>query len=239
MNRGLYSAGVGMASAERMLDSISHNLANASTQGYKRDAIVFNESLERVMYANGGTGARIGTLGSGPGQSEKVTIFEAGTISTTGNPMDIALEDPDIMIAVQTPAGTRYTRGGALSVSADGFLTNAGAAILNENGEPIRVFGREPKIEHNGSVTIDGREIAKISFARGTFSKVGAGLFLSEDAAATPGRIRVGAIESSNVNAISEMVALIRLNRAFELAQKSSQTHDQSTEKLIQSLQAR
>lgn len=228
-----------MASAERMLDAISHNLANASTHAYKRDAIVFNESLERVMYANNGTGDRIGSLGSGPINLEKVTIFEPGTISATGNPMDIALEDPDVMIAVQSPVGIRFTRGGALNISSDGQLTSAGLPVLGQNGEPIRVFGREPKIEENGSVTVEGREVARISFARGDFSKVGAGVFEASEVQPAQGRIRVGAIEASNVNAISEMVALIRLNRAFELAQKSSQTHDQSTEKLIQSLQSR
>lgn len=243
MQRGLYSAATGMAVSDRWMEVISQNLANVSTAAYKRDLMVFNEGLERQMYADGGQGSRLGAMGSGPQTKAIYTVWEQGTVQATGRPYDMALATNEGMFAVQTPQGVAYTRDGSFRRSVDGNLVDKlGNAVLDTQGRQITLSEGDIKVSMTGEVTVGERSVAQIAVFTGQFAKAGDNLYASTDASLMDDgqfEVRQGCLESSNVNAIEEMVAMIRLNRGFELAQKSVQSQDESTSRLIQSLSER
>lgn len=230
-----------MSIAERWIETISHNLANASTTAFKRDLFIFNEGLDRALAANGGTGANVGRLGAGPAMVSTATVWEVGNTTPTGNPLDLAITTAPGMFHVRTPRGDFYTRDGAFALGPDRqIVTKNGAEVLDIDGQPIVLPRGQLTIAPDGSIDVDGTVIAQIAFVTGTFTKVGDGMFDSSDPVpAQAGQVQVqqGFVEASNVNAIEEMIAMIRLNRAFEMAQRSATSQDESTAKLLRILQ--
>jgi flagellar basal-body rod protein FlgF len=225
MQRGVYSGATAMASAQQALDIVANNLANAATVGFKRDGAAFDDGLIRAVAARGGTGETLGSIGSGAVMKEFYTD-----------------PDSDAAFAVQTPGGVRYTRNGSFAVNSDRTLVDRdGRPVLDGQGQPIRLPGDGAvSVEPDGSVRQGDQTVGQVAVFRGTFRKVGNGLFSSTDAALTDApRVQAGVLEQSNVNAVQEMVAMIRLNRAFELAQRSIQSQDEGTQRLLQALQGR
>lgn len=232
-----------MSAANQWLDVISQNLANVSTTGFKRDVIAFNEGLIREMRAQGGQGQALGLLGAGASAKGQYTIFDQGNLSTTGNALDLGLAQENGMFAVQTESGRFFTRDGAFTLNQDRQLTSIdGGLVLDDQGNPITLPAGKVIIASDGQISVDDQPVARLGIHEGQFSKVGSGLYscpaprlLDSDEV----QVRQGVVESSNVNAVEEMIAMIRLNRAFEMAQKSVQSQDEATQRLIQSLQDR
>src|SRR4051812_346013 len=117
MNRGIYSTASGMLAAQQSMDVITNNLANASTIGFKRDGIAFANAIEQQLQSGGG---RIGSLGTGPTSTGQYTVFEAGAIMATNNPLDVAIGSEKGTFAVQTGNGQiAYTRDGSFEIDAN------------------------------------------------------------------------------------------------------------------------
>ena len=164
-----------MVAQQHRLDSISNNLANANTSGYKRDVSVhkaFPELLLRRMNDNGviqfpyrnepvgsiDKAPVAGRIGTGVEQNEVFTIFEQGSVRQTENPFDMALEGEGFF-AVDTPYGERYTRNGSFTVGSEGLLvTQQGFPVLGNDGNPIAVK------ENNFVVDDEGRVFANERF---------------------------------------------------------------------------
>lgn len=237
MNRGLYTAASGMSSSQVWLDTVANNLANASATGYKRDEVEFEESLLRELRSNGGRGKVVGDMQSGPLVSKITTSFERGSTIATGNGLDVAIETPTGMFAIETKGGPKYSRAGSFTLNQNRELTDQeGHRVLDQDLRPIRIDGDgSVKIGPDGTVE-PGRQ--KVGVFNGTFEKVGLNLFsargrvsLQENAILTP-----GALESSNVNVVATMIEMIQVQRLFEMAQKSVQNHDETTAQLIKTL---
>ena len=239
MNRGIYSSAKAMQTTTQWMDVISNNLANASTDGYKTDTIAFADVLVKNMYANGGSGKFLGSVGNGPDAVVESTDMKLGPVRSTGNPLDIALQNPTEMLAINADGKTQYTRDGALKVSPDMFLvTQRGFQVLDDRGQPIKV-GKEGivQISPNGEVIQGTQEIAKLGVYTGTFTKEGNNLW----SAPQPTRVNdpalaTASLEGSNVDAVATMVDLIKINRHFEMSQKSIHTQDDMTAKLFEIL---
>lgn len=228
-----------MMSAQQQLDVVTHNLANASTAGYKKDGVVFNDTLSRALY--GDDGRFVGNLGAGSELSGKYTSMEVGSISMTGNPLDIAIQTPEGFFAVEAPTGMHYTRDGSFTLNSNRELVNKqGLPVLDSNSNKITLPQGQIEVSSGGNVSVDGIEVAKLGIFEGQAEKIGNGLFrgitMQEQ---TDPSLLAGAIEGSNVNAIEEMIAMIRLNRIYEMAQRGAQSQDDMTQKLIQSAQNR
>jgi flagellar basal-body rod protein FlgF len=241
MNRGIYSTATGMVAAQRWMDVTANNLANASTNGFKRDGLVFNDAMERELAASGGFGTRLGSLGVGATPQGEYTVFEGGPVTATGNPLDMAIEGDKGMFAVRTPGGVRYTRDGSFSLNANRELvTKNGHQVLDERLEPITLPAGKLDVSNEGALSIDGKAAGTIGIFEGTFTKEGDNLYSAVSAKkAESGGVRTHAIEGSNVNAVEAMISMITLSRSFELAQKSITQQDELTQRLIQSLQDR
>lgn len=236
MNRGIYATANGMVAAQQMLDVIAQNLANASTTGYKRDAIAFDEALVRELRDDNGA---LGTLGIGPEEQSRFTIFDAGPITSTGNDLDVAIRSQAGAFAIQTDHGVRYTRDGSFTRSSDGQLvTHQGFPVLDDQGRPISLpEGGELDIGADGTVSNDGLSLAKLGVFEGEFVKEGGNLFSATNVKPIDDPDLIPqSIEGSNVNTIESMVAMIQINRSYEMAQRSITQQDELTQKLIQSL---
>lgn len=228
-----------MVGAQQLLDVVAHNLANVSTNGYKREGVVFSDGFTRLL--NAADGREIGSLGSGTTMKGQYTVHEVGSLTTTGNPLDVAIQAKRGMFAVQTDNGTRYTRNGAFTLNSDRELVaKSGLPVLDDRESSIILPTGKIEISISGAVSVDGELVANIGIFDGAVQKVGNGLYFGQGMQLVDEpNLQSGMIEGSNVNAIEEMIHMIQLNRIYEMAQKAAQGHDDMTQRLIQSLEGR
>jgi flagellar basal-body rod protein FlgG len=233
MNRGLYTAATGMSASQRMLDVTANNLANVSTNGFKADGLIFRDALEKNL--SGG----LGEMSFGVAAEAQYTDFGVGSLSQTGNPLDIAITDSKGAFKVDIGNNQfRYTRDGAFRLNDQKQLVDRkGNLVLDKNDSPITIDGNDVDIRNNGDIYVDGQQGPTLGVFDGTFVKQGDNLFVSNDAKASDTiPIQSKAIEGSNVNPVEAMVQMITVSRAFDMAQKAVTQHDELTQKLIQSL---
>ncbi|MBI5178051.1 MAG: flagellar basal-body rod protein FlgF [Nitrospinae bacterium] len=251
MDKGIYVTTSGSLAQERMMDIITNNLANMNTHGYKADRLLFSsymqkslnqpvnpptpEEIKKGFFTKGGdeTAYMMG--------SQTYTDFSQGALQATSSPFDIAL-DGDGFIAVQTPEGERYTRGGNFKVSAEGELvTSDGYPVLDEGNATINIGADNFAIQEDGSVVANAKDVlAKIKVVnfpdKGVLQKTGRGLYQTNDAAlAEPSTalVKQGYLEGSNINPVVEMTRMITAMRTYEAFQKSIHSHDDMTQRLI------
>jgi flagellar basal-body rod protein FlgG len=235
MDRGLYIAASGMLAEQTRQDQIANDLANASTPGYKADRSA-QSSFGELLLANRSTGQQIGSLALGARIAEIRTDVTPAALKQTDEPLDVALDGPGFL-AVQTPAGTRYTRSGQLVVDAQGRLgTSAGQLVLDDAGRPIQAGSADGlTIGADGTITRAGRQIARLGVVSLTNPvKQGDTLF-----AGTPGprpaatAVRQGYLESSGVNAATAMIDMLTSMRAYEAGMKVIQAIDETLQRGI------
>lgn len=236
---------VAMTGADQLLDAqsiVAHNLANASTQGYRADLHAFSSYLVQGP----GFPTRIDALAEQLGFDPRV-----GTLQDTGRPLDVAVRGPGYL-AVQAPDGAEaYTRAGDLRVNAEGLLETAtGLPVLGDGG-PVSV-PPAAKIEIGGDGTVSvvpqglGPEaLAAIGRLRlvnpphEQLVKGPDGLLRMRDATQAPAdatvRLTSGALESSNVNVAETLVEMIEISRQFEMQVRLMNTAD-SNDAAVQQL---
>jgi flagellar basal-body rod protein FlgG len=226
MYKGIYVALSGAVLKERQLEVISQNLANANTNGYKKDKVAFRDYL--IEQHNGlnenQEGRRMSDL------SETITDYSAGALRKTDNNLDVAI-DGNGYIALEHD---QYTKRGDLKIDDQGYLTsNTGARVQGENGD-IKLSGNNIQFMGNGEIFVDGVAADKLKVVGfenpRTIRKVGEGIFVSDEAGKPSNAIvQQGFLETSNVNAIKEMVSMISTMREFESFQKTIQAFDEAS----------
>lgn len=220
------------------LNTISHNLANVSTIGYKRDISVqnrFENTLESVGLSD--------TQAEQQGVAAKVDTSQ-GVLRNTGNALDVAIEG-DAYFEVMSAQGKLYSRQGNFHVDGEGRLVDAaGRAVSGVDGE-ILIHGGQPQIKDDGQVWVGAEYRGQIKLTRfedaGSLTKVGAGMYQATRLATAANelsgvRLRQGYLEGSNVDPTREMVNLITVTRHFESVQKALSTYDQMMESAIKSI---
>ncbi|MDK3016724.1 flagellar basal-body rod protein FlgF [Pseudodonghicola flavimaris] len=227
---------------ERSMDLAAHNMANASTAGYKSTQALF-ESIE----PEGGDPDMATSYVQDNGT---YTDMSQGALIATGNPLDIALTGEG-WLSYQTEGGaTAYGRDGRLTVNADGQLaTLSGAPVLNRAGNPItlpQALGQQIIFTQDGTITdLEGGVLGQIGIFRlpdvNQLVPMGNGLYLSgedlgEVIPETDTRLSQGFIEQSNVRPILEMTRLMDIQRAYERASKLMTDENDLTKQAIQRL---
>ncbi|MBO8126112.1 MAG: flagellar hook-basal body protein [Firmicutes bacterium] len=237
MIRGIYTGATGMLTQQRRLDVISNNLANVNTAGFKRDYLASVSFPEVEMYrVAGGRSVPVGPLGYGADTPVLHTDFGPGSLQVTGNPLDLAIEGEGFF-AVDTPRGERYTRAGHFFRNAQGFLvTGSGDYVLGQRGR-IPLSGSEIQVSQDGWVSVDGRRVDRIRvviFPPAFGRKEGENKWVAAEVTevAEP-RIRQGAVERANVNAVKEMVDMITVLKAYEANQKIITTQDELLDRAV------
>lgn len=229
MIRGLYVAAEGMLARQKAQDVIASNLANANTTGFKADQPVFETTLERTLAViDGRNHTRIGPLSSGAVLSTTYTDPSPGAIQDTGNPFDLAIEGEGFFV-IQTPNGNRYTRNGAFGLNSEGMLvTRDGRPVLGTRGIIKIPSKSEVSIVGDGQVSVNGAVIDRVLIVSGSLTKEPSGWFVGEAKPLSEPKIRSGALESSNVNIVREMVAMIEWMKVYEAHQKVIHAQDEA-----------
>ncbi|SEA68661.1 flagellar basal-body rod protein FlgG [Thalassobacillus cyri] len=265
MLRGFYTAASGIIAQQRRQEALSNNMANANTPGYKSDQGVmraFPELLMQRVEAKSippGRGLhvpvnqKIGSLNTGAYLQETIPDFAQGDIRETGVGTDMALINgnlPDEMgslyFTVQSDDGeARYTRNGNFTVDGQGYLvTQEGAYVLDESGDPIAVDGMEFQVSTDGTVSLAGGDIPLgISYIANSQSLVKEGntTFRLDEGEALDARQVAGVdfsvqqnhLERSNVDAGKTMTEMMNTYRNFEMNQRVLKAYDQSMDKAV------
>jgi flagellar basal-body rod protein FlgF/flagellar basal-body rod protein FlgG len=234
---------------ERQMDVVANNVANINTNGFKADRSLFEEYLRSPAHED--NFQRSDRRVSFVQDRASFHDFAAGNTEQTKNPLDVSI-DGGGFIAVQTPAGERYTRDGGLQINNLGQLVTAGGNPVMGTSGPI-VFqptDKQINIAADGNVTVlegTGRtdsvrgKLRLVSFADAQkLVKEGSNLYSAGQGVAaqpdTTSKVRQGFIEKSNVNSVQEMSRMIEITRTYTqisaLLQQQSDLHKSAIEKL-------
>lgn len=240
-----------MSAQQKSVDNIANNLANVGTTGYKRTTVAFQDLFyENVASSKHGSAANqvsndAPALQIGHGSRAVATIrnFTQGSITETGNALDLAINGSGFF-QVEMPDGSiAYTRDGNFSRDSSGMLVNnSGLPLADQIEIPEEALG--VSISQDGVVTAqmagDGAvlDLGQIELAKfvnpGGLEARGDNLFAETQASGMPfygtpgmesfGEMRQGFLEQSNVDIVNEMVQLIEAQRAYETNSKMVQT---------------
>ena len=243
MVRGFYTAATGMMVQRDRMDTLTNNITNADTMGYKQDTVV-TSAFTKVMLSRindpsvsvlGGT--QVGGYDYGTRVDKEYTDFSKGNFESTGKSTDLAITGNGFF-AVNTAAGERYTKAGNFSVDSGGYLvTEDGNYVLGENGK-INVGTSDFTVSKNGTVAVGGRTVDTLRLE--TFDdltvlrKQGNNLYYAyggaAPVAAKDAAVKQGMLEGSNVDVATEMVDMLSLYRKYEASQKMVSMTDNSLE---------
>jgi flagellar basal-body rod protein FlgG len=250
--KALSIAASGMLAQQHRSEVVANNLANMNTTGYQRRRTEFNDLIYRHIQRRPKTGSSVGETipagvhsGLGVNVGAVYRVHEQGSLKQTGNNFDLAIQGEGFF-QVQLPNGDiAYTRDGAFQlneagqiVTHDGFTLQPGIAVPANATEITVNASGEVLVTAADGITTNAGTILLATFPNpGGLSAVGDNMFIATDAsgaagAAVPGAngagtVLQGFVESSNVNPIEEVSALIRANRAYEMNSKVMSAADQ------------
>ncbi|MBO6214354.1 MAG: flagellar hook-basal body protein [Lachnospiraceae bacterium] len=260
MVKGLYTAYTGMVEEQRRLDVTTNNLANSNTVGYKKEGAV-NAAFADTMALRIKDSSvamfprRIGIVNLGDKIGETYTDYSQGSFHVTDKPSDLAIAG-DGFFAIefldkQGNSTVKYTRDGEFTVDNLGYivtsdgdhLLNQGAAMAGNTGQGgwVRIDPlQEYSVDQQGFVYQGGAVVAQIGvvdventdflekYGENMYNLLPGGTVVDSEA-----EVEQGALETSNVNIVDEMVTMITIQRAYEAGQKMIQTEDSTIEMAV------
>lgn len=256
---GLYIAASGGTKQLKKLDILSNNIANINTQGFKKDMLVYEEQKPPFQKTplNGFDTKHLNPLyGSNPAVSyvqatQSLIDFTQGSLIKTDNPLDVAIEGKGFF-SINTPNGIRYTRNGNFHLDGLGQLVDQkGNMIMTRSDEPILIpFGtKQISINQDGTITggpeLDQEPLGQLKVVNfnnpQALTKEGEGFYKISDPSvkeilANDAKVLQGFTESSNANAIHEMIQMIETVRQLEAYQKIIQSIDEVDDQSVNNL---
>ncbi len=261
MHAALYVSKTGLAAQDTRLTTISNNLANASTVGFKRDRAVFEDLLYQIQRQPGGQATEETELPSGLQLGTGVRVvgtqkqFTAGSLQITDQPLDVAIDGRGFFPIVQPDGTTAYTRDGQFHLSNDGTIVNASGLTLdpnitvpeNANSITIGVDGVVSAQIRGDAAPVNIGNIQIVDFVNPAgLQAVGGNLFVETGSSGDPvqgvpglaglGSLKQGMLENSNVDIVEEMVNMITTQRAYEMNSKVVSTSDQMLQFITQNI---
>ena len=259
MIRSLWISKTGLDAQQTQLDVISNNLANVSTNGFKRSRAVFEDLLYQTVRQPGAqssqqtqlpSGLQIGT-GVRPVATER--IFSQGNVNQTNNDKDLAIQGNGFFQILLPDGTTAYTRDSAFQTDSQGQLvTSSGYTLQPPITIPLNTtklsVGRDGTVSimqagSTATTQIGTIQVATFINPAGLESR-GENLYVETAASGTPnpntpgtngaGALWQGYVETSNVNVVEELVNMIQTQRAYEINSKAITTSDQMLAKLSQ-----
>ncbi|MBK5416584.1 flagellar basal-body rod protein FlgG [Pseudomonas sp. TH31] len=257
----LWVAKTGLSAQDTNLTTISNNLANVSTTGFKRDRAEFQDLLYQIKRQPGAQSTQDSELPSGLQLGTGVRIvgtqknFTAGSLQTTEQPLDLAVDGRGFFQILQPDGTTSYTRDGTFHLDSNGQIVNASGfalepAIVIPNNAQSFTVGTDGTV----SITVPGNAASQVIGNLQTadfinpagLQAVGNNLFLETAASGAPqvgtpglngfGTTLQNTLEGSNVSTVEEMVNMITTQRAYEMNSKVISTADQMLSFVTQNL---
>ncbi|MGE0557195.1 MAG: flagellar basal-body rod protein FlgG [Burkholderiales bacterium] len=259
MIRSLWISKTGLDAQQTQMDVIANNLANVSTNGFKRARAVFEDLLYQTLRQPGAQSSQQSQLptglqlGTGVKPVATARIFTQGNLQQSGNPLDIAIQGNGFFQVLMPDGTTAYTRDGSFQVDSQGQLVTASgfavqpAITIPANALSVTI-GRDGVVSvlRAGSPTpsqVGALQLASFTNPAGLQS-FGENLYIETASSGTPsantpgtnglGLLNQGYVETSNVNVVEELVAMIQTQRAYEINSKSISTSDQMLQRLTQ-----
>jgi flagellar basal-body rod protein FlgG len=253
MLRSLWTAASGMKGQQFNIDTISHNLSNVNTTGFKKSRADFEDLLYQTLKTAGTpateetvipTGIQVG-LGVKTAATQR--MFDQGSLQQTGNTFDMALEGQGFFKVIMPDGTEAYTRDGSFKLDANGQLVNSNGlrltpdVIIPEDVADMSTFSismlGEITAKNISDETVQIGQIETYRFVNPAgLSSIGGNLYKRTDAsgdaiAGTPGLngqplVRQKMLEMSNVKVVDSMVNMITAQRAYELNSKAITTSD-------------
>ena len=259
MINSLWISKTGMQAQQTQLDVISNNMANVSTNGFKRANAVFEDLMYQNLRQVGAADTEQNNLptglqvGLGVRTVATARNFTQGSLQQTGNQLDIAVNGSGF-IQVSMPDGTTgYTRDGSLQVDAQGRLVTAsGLAVAGDITIPAEAqnvtVGKDGVVSVKLPGAVEPQQVGNIELAGfvnpAGLEPLGGNLYAETVASGNPvngapgtaglGSLMQGYLETSNVNVVQELVTMIQTQRAYEMNSKAIQTSDQMLQRLGQ-----
>jgi flagellar basal-body rod protein FlgG len=260
MLRALYTAASGMVAQQLNLDNIANNLANSSTAGFYGRRLQFSDLVYQNVVMPGAAatqqttvaaGLQVG-LGTMPRASE--VIQTQGNFSSTGNPLDLAIQGLGFFQVTMPDGSISYSRSGSFHLDAQGNIVTADGNPLQPN-ITIPANATTITVGSDGTVSVTeagqtaAQQVGSIQLAMfpnpGGLNSIGNNLFLATTASGDPivgapgaaeglGTLQQGMLEQSNVDIVSEFVQLIVAQRAYESNSKVVTSADQMLQDLAQ-----
>lgn len=261
MNESLWIAKTGLDAQQTRMSVISNNLANVNTTGFKQDRAVFEDLLYQTVRQPGAQSSTDTTLpsglmvGTGVRTVSTEKIHTQGNLQQTDNALDIAIEGRGFF-QVLTPDGElAYTRDGSFQRNQDGDMVMSNGYLLEPNinvPEDVQTLtvGRDGTISASIPGDADPVILGEIELADfvnpAGLQAVGQNLFRETAASGPPlvgepgldglGQTVGGALETSNVNTVTELINMIETQRAYEMNSKAISTSDQMLQYASQNL---
>lgn len=259
MIRSLWISKTGLDAQQTQMDVIANNLANVSTNGFKRSRAVFEDLLYQNIRQPGAqssqqtqlpSGLQLGT-GVRPVATER--NFSQGNLQQTSNDKDIAIQGAGFFQVLLPDGTTAYTRDGSFQVDSQGQLVTASGfpvqpTITIPANATSMTIGRDGvvSVTQAGSAAttqVGALQLATFINPAGLMAK-GENLYVETTASGNPntntpgtngaGLLTQGYVETSNVNVVEELVNMIQTQRAYEINSKAITTSDQMLQKLAQ-----
>ena len=259
MLRSLYTAATGMDAQQTKLDIIAHNLANASTTGFKKMRADFQDLLSETIRSSSPTSAQGGSqptalqVGLGVRTASTSRSFAQGDMIQTKNPLDVAIGGSGFFRVQRANGDQAYTRDGSFRLDSAGRLVTQ----LGEMLEPSITLPPDATsitIKPDGTVQaklpsktdlVDVGSIQLATFANpGGLEAIGNNLLVATSSSGDPivvkpgdqgsGGLSQGTLEGSNVSAVEEMINMISTQRNYELNSKIIESADEMLQKLSQ-----
>jgi flagellar basal-body rod protein FlgG len=260
MFRALYTAASGMSAQQLNLDNIANNLANSSTTGFQQRQLNFTDLLyqNQIMPGTAATqqttvaaGVQVG-LGTRPAETE--IIQTQGDFTTTGNPLDVAIQGAGFFQILMPNGQTGYTRDGSFHVDAQGMLVTADGNALQPSitipSDALSVtIGSDGTVSVTQPAQTAATEVGSIQTALfinpGGLNAVGNNIYLQTTASGQPivgtpggsdglGSLQQGMLEQSNVSVVNQFVAMILAQRSYESNSRVVKAADEMLQQLNQ-----
>lgn len=248
MVKGLYTAYTGMINEQHRMDTLTNNLANSTTVGFKKEGSTSQAFDSVLAYKlkdisdDPNIPRRMGINTPGVKIGENYTDYSQGSFKITDNPYDLALDGEGFFtIEFTNKAGetsTKYTRDGSFTVTTDGYLvTKDGDFVIGSKGRIKLDPTKDSAIDSAGRITQAGRVVDTIKLTDfedyNYLEKYGENLLEPVEGATIKNanaKINSGYLEMSNVNIVTEMVDLISITRQYEANQKIIRSLDETLE---------
>lgn len=259
MINSLWISKTGMQAQQTQLDVISNNMANVSTNGFKRANAVFEDLMYQNLRQVGAADTEQNNLptglqvGLGVRTVATARNFTQGSLQQSGNQLDLAINGSGFIQVAMPDGTTGYTRDGSLQVDGQGQLvtssglTVAGGITIPSEAQSITV-GKDGVITVKLPGNATPQQVGNIELASfvnpAGLEPLGGNMYAETVASGNPingapgsagmGQLMQGYVETSNVNVVQELVTMIQTQRAYEMNSKAIQTSDQMLQRLAQ-----
>lgn len=237
MYQGFYELTSGILTQQRNLNTISNNMANVETAGFKKDTMTMSTFREEMVVRTGRTDRKTSTdlhTATPIVKADRTyTDFSQGALKETDGKYDFAISGNGFF-AVRTPSGVRYTRNGSFSVLDGGVLRleNIGD-VLGTDGQPIRIDNENFTADDYGRIrSSDGRLLGQIRIVgfpdTDALRKEDNGMYSGQGGRDLSGRTKVmnGYLEQSNADMVGQMTAMMSSERALQSAAQMLRLYD-------------